>query len=221
MGIKRPWPAPIPVTGCWVTLGKSQTLGFRLTSLCSAGSEYLSITDTCTRSYYSLRVIWKLHFCSPLPWYSSTPSLDLTSQNTEVMCLNTYNVSVSLTPMGHRCATDNQNLNDHRQKCVWSAMYMLDVRGKRARNFERHKWSLSAQLSFTVTVFYFKENWWKFPWHTRPWSSLPALAVLRSLPADVFFWYRCAYLDVEGSSKEWIDTATPQEKAEAAIFILL
>lgn len=65
MRIKRPWPIPIPVTDCWVTLGKSETLGFCLTSLCNAGSEYLSFMDTCTRSYYALRVFWKLLFYSP------------------------------------------------------------------------------------------------------------------------------------------------------------
>lgn len=159
MGIEGPWPVPIPVTDCWVTLGKSQTLDFRLTSLCNAGSEYLSFMGTCTRSYYSLRVFWKLLFYSPSPWYSRAPSLDLTRQNTHVKCLNTYNFSVSLTPTGHNCATDNQNLNNHRQKFIWNAMYMLDVWGKRARNFEWCKCSLSAYLSFIVTVFYFKENW--------------------------------------------------------------
>lgn len=136
MAVERLWPVPIPVTDCWVTLGKSQNLCFRLTSLCNAGSHHLWFTDNCTRSYYSLRVFWKLLLYSPSPWYSLTPFLDVTSQNTHMKCLNTYNFSVFLTPPGHSCATDNQNVNNHRQKFTWGAMYVLDMQGKRARNFE-------------------------------------------------------------------------------------
>lgn len=124
MRIERPWPIPIPVTDCWVTLGKSQTLGFRLTPLCSAGAEDFTFMET--RSYYYLRVFWKLRFYSPLPWCSCAPSLEWTSQNTRVKCLNTDRFSVSLTPKGHSCATDNQNPNNHRQKLIWNAMYVLE-----------------------------------------------------------------------------------------------
>lgn len=122
MRIERPCPIPIPVTDCWVTLGKSQTLGFRLTPLHSAGAEDLTFMET--RSYHYSRVFWKLHFCSPLLWCSRAPSLDQTSQNTHVKCLNTDRFSVSLT--GHSCATDNQNPNNHGQKLIWNAMYVLE-----------------------------------------------------------------------------------------------